>query len=814
MSQSEIAQPGPASGQNNINRIELGGLSIKDMYYKYIRYFPFFLLSVALALLIAFVYLRYSTRIYSASGNLLIKSEATSDNDKVEDILMGKNRSQNIQSEIEILRSRPLMTRVVKKLDLEFTYTPIGKIIEDLNVYKYGPFLIEAFKIKDSSSAFSTNIDFINKDQFRVNSDPTIFSFEELFENKNGVFKLKRNNRSPLPDSRYKVTWQPAEAVAGGLVQGLKVLPKTPGTGIISIGIETTNARMAADIVNTLMVEYDSMTIEQSNYSTDQMLGFIDSRLRFLNRELDSVQLNLLNFQQRSNLIDVEVQSGGSYQKITEVDKAINEEQLRANVADLIHGYLLDKRNEYNNVVVPSSLGLEDITLNELVSNYNRAQLTRQSLMASDIPVDNPAVKEAEGQIEKLRESVIENINNIKSSYNNTIALLKKRNLLEQSQFQTLPYKLKEYVELQRQVNTKLALYNLLEGKREEAAISRASTISNSKLIDLARPSDTPVKPNRRAIQIMAVVIGLALPVLFIFLKEVLNDKITTRYDIEKVTQVPIMGEIGHSFSNNTLIVNKTSRSMVAEQFRIVRSNLQYVLSKIEKPVILVTSSFSGEGKSFVSTNMASVLALTGKKTIVLEFDIRKPKILSGLGLGRKPGISNFLVGKAELKDLIVPIPDQENLFVLACGPIPPNPSELLLDQKVTELFDWVRKEFDVILVDTAPVGMVSDAMTLGKFADCTLYLVRQGRTFKKQIGLIDDLHRESKLPRISIVINDVKIKAGYGYYGYGRYGYGYGYGLGQGGYYEEEKVPQSSFERIIGRLNAKNWFRKKGQRS
>jgi len=249
---------------------------------------------------------------------------------------------------------------------------------------------------------------------------------------------------------------------------------------------------------------------------------------------------------------------------------------------------------------------------------------------------------------------------------------------------------------------------------------------------------------------------------------------------------------------------------MVAEQFRSIRSNLQYIISKIERPVILVTSSFSGEGKSFVSSNMAAVLALTGKKTIILEFDIRKPKILVGLGLSRKPGISNFLVGKAELKDLVMPVPGHENLFVLPCGPIPPNPAELLLDEKVAELFRWAKNEFDVTIIDTAPVGMVSDALTLGAFADCTLYLVRQGRTFKKQVVLIDELYRENKLPKVSIVINDVKIRAGYGYYGYGRYGYGYGYGQGQDSYYEEEKPPLSSVDKIIAAMSFKKLLRKK----
>jgi tyrosine-protein kinase Etk/Wzc len=284
-----------------------------------------------------------------------------------------------------------------------------------------------------------------------------------------------------------------------------------------------------------------------------------------------------------------------------------------------------------------------------------------------------------------------------------------------------------------------------------------------------------------------------------------LNDKVSTRFDIERLTSAPILGEIGHSYSKSVLVVNKSTRSMVAEQFRIIRSNLQYILNKSEKATILITSSFSGEGKSYVTTNMGAVLALAGKKTVLLEFDIRKPKLLSGLEIQKGPGITNFLVGKANLADLIKPVPGHENLFILGCGPIPPNPSELLLDTKVEEMFEWLKANFDLVLVDTAPVGMVSDAMTLSKFADSTLYLVRQGHTFKKQIALIDEFYVGNKLPKISIVINDVKIKPGYGYYGYGRYGYGYGYGYGS--YYEEEKPPQGFFEKLLTQFNFSKIF-------
>lgn len=313
-------------------------------------------------------------------------------------------------------------------------------------------------------------------------------------------------------------------------------------------------------------------------------------------------------------------------------------------------------------------------------------------------------------------------------------------------------------------------------------------------------------------IQLIAILVGLAIPAIILFIAEVLNDKITTRYDIEKVTAVPIIGEVGHSYSANTLVVTKTSRTMVAEQFRTIRSNLEYIISKIKRPIILVTSSFSGEGKSFVSTNMGAVMGLAGKKTIILEFDIRKPRVLAGLKMGKYKGVINYLAGNSELNDLILQVPDAENLYVLPCGPIPPNPSELLLDPKVETLFEILREQYDVIIIDTAPVGMVSDAMTLGKFADCTLYLARQGHTYKKQIALIDEVYRENKLPKVSVVINDVKLKPGYGYYGYGRYGYGYGYIYGEkDSYYEQDEPSQRGLGgRIISWLNPVNWFSRK----
>ncbi|MEP7277997.1 MAG: CpsD/CapB family tyrosine-protein kinase, partial [Bacteroidota bacterium] len=282
-----------------------------------------------------------------------------------------------------------------------------------------------------------------------------------------------------------------------------------------------------------------------------------------------------------------------------------------------------------------------------------------------------------------------------------------------------------------------------------------------------------------------------------IFLIEYFNDKVKSKNDISRITATPILGEIGHAEESNTLIVTGNNRSYIAEQFRIVRSNLQYILPKNENPVILVTSSFSGEGKSFISTNLGAVLALSGKRTVILEMDIRKPKILKGLGMNERRGVTNYLVSNnIQANDIVYPVTETENLFVIPCGPVPPNPAEILLDDKLGTLFVELKKQFDAIIIDSAPIGLVSDAITLGKQANACVYIVRHNYTRKKQVQLIDDLYTHKKLPHLSVVINDISSRGSHGYgYGYG-YGYGDGYGYGgshkkSNGYFEGASPPR-----------------------
>lgn len=794
------------TSNNNQHKSELWGLSLRDLFYKYVRFLPWFVLSVALALFGAYAFLRYSTPIYSTSGILVIKTEKQGGkNDKYEDIFSG-GKSQDIASEIEVLKSKALMTRVVQKKNLQYSFYVKGRIKKE-NIYRITPFNLIVYRINDSLSPYTIKLKFQDGESFKVNADEKVYKFNQLIRSSFGEFKLERNKGYPLARD-YNIVYSPLSAAAAAFAGSVQVVPKSAGTGILNISMQSANPFLAADVINQLMDEYGGFTRELKKRTADSSLAFIEKRLLDFGQELDSVQNQLLLYMQANNIIDAESQSASFFSNISEADKTINEQLMQLNTADFIDGYLRDRKNSNSPVLVPSSLGLSDATLNGLVDSYNQLQMERQSLLDGNVPIANPVMREISEQIEKLRVNLLENLDNIKKSYLKTMDFVRKSSGKSEAQLKTMPLKEKGYMDIKRQVDNKQILYNIMLNKREETALSRASTIESSQIVEGAYVPSVPIKPKKRSVQIMAILIGLAVPALFVFAGEILNDKVSTRFDVEKITTAPILGEVGHSFSNNVLVVNKTTRSMVAEQFRIIRSNMQYIIGKAEKFTIMVTSSFSGEGKSFVSTNVGAVMALAGKKTIILEFDIRKPKVLSGLGMPKGQGITNYLIGKSGLAELIRPAPGHENLFVLGCGPVPPNPSELLLDPRVEEMFVWLKANYDVVIIDTAPVGMVSDAQTLGKFANCTLYLVRQGHTFKKQVTLIDEFYKENKLPAVSIIINDVKMKPGYGYYGYGRYGYGYGYGYGS--YYEEEHPPKNIAEKVIEKADPRNWFGKK----
>jgi capsular exopolysaccharide synthesis family protein len=733
---------------------------------------------------------------------LLIKKETPygRSNDKFDEIFSGGS-IQNVFNEIEILRSRPLAARIVKALHLQTSVFNKGNIRSTL-LYRESPITLFSLGSPDSTGSFGIQITIVNNEQYRIGEDTKLHSFGETIQMQGAPFrivKLQSQVYNALPSNVYVLTQTTFDRAANALVGGLSVVLSDNYGQIINLSYESENTDMAVDILNTLMAVYKESNIEDKRQMKISTLEFIDGRLDSLRQELGDVEKKLTKFVEEEKAFQLDKQSEIYLDKLSSESTNLAQQDLKLSIIDWLIKYL--NKNSWQSV--PVELGTQEPALFPLITQYNQLQLERQNAR-STMPENNPYIQQnLDPRINKLRLDILEALQSVRQSYAIARGSIQQRNNELEGKLQSIPSKGQQLADKNRQQKIKEELYLFLLQKREETAIASASTVSDSKVVEPARPGGSPISPKPRSVYMIAFILGLAIPGAIIALKEYLNDKVHGRVDIERLTDAPFMGEIGHSEDALALVVKHNSRRFISEQFRIIRTNLQFILSKVEDPVILVTSSFSGEGKSFVSTNIGAVMALTGKRTVIMELDIRKPKVVSNLDLKRQKGITNYIIANATLDEIILPVPNVDNLFVIPCGPVPPNPAEMLLDPRLKQLFDEVKKRFDIVIVDTAPVGLVSDAMVIGRHADCTLYILRQGYTYKNQVRLIDELYTQKKLPRLSVLLNDMKGGVGYGsYYGYGVYGYSgrnkYGYGYGYGYFDAEDKKKKKNILRKL----------------
>jgi capsular exopolysaccharide synthesis family protein len=780
-------------------------LNPRDFIFRYLKYFPWVIAGGIVGLTLAYLKLRYIVPIYKSQSSLLIKNDQDKGMGKdarFEELLMNQQNA-NLSNETAILRSRPLLKRVVRNLNLQTSYYNQGNLRSSI-LYPFSPIQLEIVSLVDSSKPFGFTITLIDNDDFTINEDKVKHSFGEVCTLGSSIFRLKKDKNLDLRSygsPKFSISWQPLAAAAEILLTGLKVAQLDDQATILTLSMDNESVAMSMNILNDLMAVYDSSVIEDKNRIILNTERFIDERLKSLKSDLIDIEGNMKSNMEQNGTFDVQDQSKKYFDNISENEKQLIELEVKTKVADFLSEYIKNRDNDFK--LVPTNLGIEEPVLIQLVTEYNRLQLDREANLRTT-SAKNAMIIGMEGTLEKMRVNIKEALQSVKNAYQIGYARLKKEQEGIKGEMRTLPGKSIKFLNVQRQQKILEDLYSFLLQKKLESSISSASTISNSKVLEPALGGSVPISPDRKKLYTFYLLMGLVLPLGFVAVLEVLKDKVSSRTEVERRTSAPILGEIGHSEDTKTsLVVRQNSRSIVAEQFRIVRANLRYVSSVRENMTILVTSSFSGEGKSFISTNMGAVMALSGKKTVIMEFDIRKPKIISGLDLKRKMGISNYIIGKASFNDLLVKVEGVDNLYVIPCGPIPPNPAEILLDSRLDDLMKEVMENFEIVIMDTAPIGLVSDAVSLSRFANATLYVIRQGYTFRKQIKMIDDLYVSKKLPSLTLLLNDVKSGAGY-YGGYGYYGGNYGYGV-KSGYFDDDK--KQSERGLLGGI--RRWWNK-----
>ncbi|MDB4902475.1 MAG: wzc 1 [Mucilaginibacter sp.] len=780
-----------ADNNNSIDQEDID-VDLLENIVTYFRHWKLFILSIIFFLFLGYIYNKLVTPLYRIESDLLIKDNkqgVSSQNDMLKDIGLFSSE-KIIDNEIPILKSNTILEKVIKSLKLQTSYiTTEG--VRNKEIYDNLPF--EAELLKPSSNAYNISlpIQLVSNHEAVINGKKVSIDSPVLTEA--GLIIIKPNQSAINPYNKILlINFSEMVDLLQRYKKSLTIEPDSKQSSVLIITLEDAIPQRGKDFLNKLVEEYNLASIEDKNQITSNTLFFIDKELKRIADQLGSVEKNVEQYKSSNRITDISAESQIFLQSVQDYDVQLTRVMIQLNVINNLENYLQNHQDQ--SAKLPSMLGIEDPTILGLVSKLSETELRRQNLMQT-VPETNPLVITLTDQINTLKQSILSSIQNLKNGLQITKQQLQAKNNLFESTIQGVPTKERGLLDVMRKQEIQNNLFTYLLQKREETAMSLASVVSDSRTIDLASSSKYPIKPVKSVVYMVFFLIGLILPAGIIFLSTLLNFKITRRSDIEQATKVPILAEISHSEDSGVIIVSSKPRSMIAEQIRTLRTNMQFVLPDETQKVILFTSSISGEGKSFVSLNLGASLAMTGKKVIILELDLRKPKLHSGLSIDNSIGLSNFLVGKVDYKEIIKEIPFQKDYYIIPSGPIPPNPAELLANGQIDGLIENLKKKFDYIVLDAPPIGLVTDAQILGEYADLTLFIVRHNYTAKAHIKALENLYKNKKFKNINLILNSVDLKMGYG----SSYGYGYGYGYG----YYQEPTPRKFMDLF-------NWFKER----
>lgn len=661
--------------------------------------------------------------------------------------------------------------------------------------YKQVPFKVEILSQIEGGN-LNLNIELVDDKKFKLSFEESqeektnLFSFGEVFVFKGVQIRIDALKSSDLLNNsggEFMYSFKSANDVAKTYSNRLSASWAEEGAGVINLSITGPNPQKELDFLNNLIENYQQYDLEKKNAAALNTISFIDEQLSGITDSLRKAEIQLERFKNQNAVIDLTGEASRLFQKIEGLELQKTELALKQKYYDHLNKYLSESK-EYDKVILPSSVGITDNILSTLISRIIAIQ-TEIKIMTRTEKLQNPLLSSKLKELEEVRANILESVENQKSTENIRLEYLSNSIKDIEKQLNYLPIAERRLVNIRRNYSLQENLYVFLLQKRAEVGISKASNTSDISFVN--PPSrGSIVSPDTRKNYILGLSIGLVFPIMFFVVAELLNNRIQSQEDIQKVTTIPLLGGIGHKRINENLEVFSKPKSAISESFRALRSNLNYFLQGKQQGVFLITSSISGEGKTFTSINLASVFALSGKRTLIVGADMRKPKIYADFDLDNRVGLSNYLAGLADF-DSVIQKTRFENLDLISGGPVPPNPSELIIGKRMEEFITTAKKHYDYILIDSPPIGIVTDAFVLSSFADHTLFIIRQDYTPKGFLSIIHDYYAEGKINNISIVLNDI-IKSGPGYgYGYGyNYGYGYGYSYGYGGkrnsYYEE----------------------------
>jgi capsular exopolysaccharide synthesis family protein len=758
-------------------------LDINSLFFRILRNWWMLLLGLGLGYLAAKLYLRYRDIDYTVSATVQISDEDSQDFQNV----IGPNFAtlnsgvDNMANEIQLMKSRSLLLEVVESLDLDMNIYTDGRV-RNINLYKSTQNPIDVIRYEPDPDAYKQLLilEVIDRDRFAFGDEEQLdtFRFNLPFVSRYGRFTIARNADAKGGMDRILLEFRNPDRVARTYADRLSIKP-VGTTDLLTMNLEDEVPERAKDVIIGVIEAYDSITVNVKNRTSDRTIAFLNERIDEYSNDLSTVEQRAENFiRDRNLLVDIPTNLGIELNQFRETEIQIAELRLQINAIENLAEYLQSNQND--NQVIPYTANVENMDVSGLIQRYNELLIRRKELLAT-ASAENPVVKATEEPLRELEDNILDAISRIQRELEQQVTRLDEENVQILNSIREVPGQRRELLSIEREQQIKEQLYLYLLQKREETGLTQAVTNSGMRLVEppLTEGSN---QPDSSQVYLAGLLIGLLLPVGALTVAEILDNTVRSAESIKQLTNAPLLGSLAENKNNDYIVVQSDSRSPIAEMFRMLRTNLRFLTAGNKNQTMLVTSSMSGEGKTFVCINLGVSLALAGHRVLIIGMDLRKPKLGQYLGVENEQqvvGLSNYLVQSAELSTIIRTYEGNENLDYITSGVIPPNPAEMIMMDRNQDMIRMLKKEYDYILIDTPPIALVTDALLLSDLADATLFVTRYGYTKRNQLFIIDELQEERKLRNIAVILNGVKSGRGYGYGGYG-YGSGYGYGYYQ----------------------------------
>jgi len=733
-----------------------------------------FALSTAVFLTIAYLYGSYSTKEYKVTGKLLVPQQdqnAASRNEEfVSDISTQLNAKENTQNELQILKSRSLLHSVVNELNLS-TKVTLKDGLKETELFKDVPFEVVITDVTDSIKARKFSIQNLDNSNYHIKSDGSDLNWKVKFGEKVvvGPFSIQLDKKSvaTLEKLAYNITVVSEDAAVRELMGRYDASFSEKGATTVDLTLNYPQPDKGRVILQTIMDNYLKEKRLNRIHVADSAIKLIDNRLALVTGQLSGVEKDLQKYRSSNGIANIEEQSKALVGNANNYNEKVHDLQVKLSIVKNIEQYL---DNPDNKNVIPSNAGIEESSFSNGLNRYNELLVEREK-QALSYTATNPVVINLDDQIQSSRNSLVENIKSYKREIQLGLSDISGQRSSYSSQIQGLPEIERVFQDFSRQQNMKQQLYLYLLQKREEAAISQTAAISAAKVIDPAVSDINPFKPNTQLLYLMAIIMGNIIPLSWLTLSPNKKSLLVSKTNIVEMVNMEVIGEIGHSTSGKKIVIDSISRTLVAENFKTLRTNLQYVLKPTQCNVIMITSTMRGEGKSFVAANLGKSLSLLDKKVAFIELDLRMPMLSEYMGISNHSmGFSDYAASKTlDINRILKPVDEDLNSYIITSGPIPLNPSELLQKDRLPELINKLREDFDYIVIDSPPVGLVSDSLIIEKYVDMTIYVVRENYSYVSQIDLVNSLKKSRKIKELHLLINDISIPESesfqYGYY-------------------------------------------------